>query len=771
MIINSNGWALIYATACSLVLISSTLRGDANNHYDAPGDGERLRIERLAVVAMKSDFLNFPVPSYFAVGRTHCKMTTEQLPRITTPSKLSPSIVLQDTGSGINLWEAVKELEPPPASDLLLTFDVYAKRGKVLYLAMGCNDTAVVVCNNNTIYGTYGFREYIHAEDIIQMPVSTGLNHVSILCRKPRHWIRPPADNSADQWKVSVDLCGSSEAAWAVFRGHNFHLTDTPIVRCLDDIRVEAKCKDHDTAQFCDILGRVISAGRVRANGSVEWEKTSNISAQLGFIKIGTNDAEPLLITDFESPSKIAVASSGTTSLYRPNVAWRARLTHLSRFEYSKEGDNWWARKLVLAALMSEKREGCENLINENKPSELKLVSYKSHIDGTIQYFQFYRPRRAEPAKIAIIVLPSVGNRVRPFLQSVQLANLHDNEDLADIAAENNLAVIWPGLADVDYGGEYSRTVVAECLKAASALLPPNTKYVLIGTCSSGVLGLGYAQTREIDGLVLQTPIVGRYGHRWLPGLDVDGIGYPAMSLQEEQTVTRINELVSTPILLIYNRNVQGHGDLAGSKWLYNQLLSKNANIKAHWETIDQTYLWGESQRAAYAPVSKWLYLLSHRKNNRTQTVSRQSSNHVKPALLSGFYVQPTADPILSGWFERWFELLSKYRGDRPSISPLVESCCKVRGRVLDTADMESIKASSFFVGTNCLNLGAGLTVEDGLWGFRLCANPDGSVVEVFRTPNAQERLPNLDLIVDGCCAGAIWKQQGTQWRLVQVWD
>jgi hypothetical protein len=266
--------------------------------------------------------------------------------------------------------------------------------------------------------------------------------------------------------------------------------------------------------------------------------------------------------------------------------------------------------------------------------------------------------------------------------------------------------------------------------------------------------------------------------HRWFHGLPVDDVAYPYSVLYKEQTTTNLTALSTLPVFLDYNSQMTGHGDRRASIWLCGKLQAMGGNIEQLWPPPEKEFLWGERERAQLEPMFDWIVKeetnggQTHFSHPAAQGIFFPES--IKDSLLKGFAVRAPQDPELATWLNQWSSLWKAYRGaDLPKVlATTPEPATVVTSRVLNDHDLEDLSSGSFFPGNpQIMATNTKRPVQNGqIFGFRLTQARLPTIVEVFRGSNATGTLPRIDLLVDGCCKGALWEKVNEKWIRVNVW-
>jgi hypothetical protein len=734
------------------------------------------KVERVAAFGVPRIARPFFVDYAGGIGRSQRRLEDHELAQCAYPLALTSGTELSSEEFGFDLWTSVEKLQLSSGTDLLVAFDIQVATTGDYWVGLGNNDEVVVYVNRQPVFGLVGSCEYVRNRNLFRVTLASGLNEIRVLCHH-KMWKEVPLFHYYEQWMLSVDLFSDSTSAWDAFRRRNFHFLDTPIVRTIRDFRVDSVTPEINSVTLYNSSGNRITSGYITPTGIVSWNTTDNIPVPLlGFIDLAGRASEPIIIMG-ENSLQYFVDSLISRKKDSGNSAYASRIRHLLKPEFNHERTIWWARKLAAALAAIQEYDGnsaLSSVLSTYALKDLRFVSYRSNIDGTIQYYQRYNnPRRAGKAVPIVIVLPTVSAPVRPYLESAELANLQDTEILMDLALDAGVDLIWPGIVDIDYGGNLARSVLDEVLiDIAESHEHLNVPVVLLATCSSGVLAIGYAKTREISGLILQTPMIHRGRYRWFNGIDVADPQLPSNVLEAEQTDADFDRLMRLPIFLTFNIDVPGHGDRLACRKLCAQLITTNTNFEQHWPKADREFRWGERLRVPLAEAFSWLSIKSKEIASKAcirVIRKRESVLTVKDCLLQGFSIEKSTDKLLAQWLERWSARWFSIRGTPSATCTSSLGSVNVTSDVLSEEDYTSIRNNLHFKGT-CVYKRNSQSLKDNdknLFGVRLL---NGNTVQIFRSADLIEIPPAIDLIVDGCVRGALWQFDGTEWHLLEAW-
>jgi len=193
------------------------------------------------------------------------------------------------------------------------------------------------------------------------------------------------------------------------------------------------------------------------------------------------------------------------------------RCEHLVEPEYLKPEDPDWQRKFATQAAVFE--EGAEELRRGVNPFRGRVGkyfrTYRSAIDGSIQYCLVYVPRHASRVggKLPVVLeTPAVLQNVRPFLSSLYAAHGADWAAFR-MAEQFGCIVVLPDGRSNAYGNPIGLADMREAVSSLAGDLPVDLNRVSIqGWCSGGLYALMLATFYPDDytGVVVSYPVTMR---------------------------------------------------------------------------------------------------------------------------------------------------------------------------------------------------------------------------------------------------------------------
>lgn len=691
---------------------------------------------------------------------------------------------VQEGPTGLDLWSVATMMDAQPGAALVVAFDLERAVARSEFLLLGCSGQAAVLVNNRPVYAFLGGgRSLLRNQDVVALPLVAGRNTVQVVFDRGA-WDKIPADHYSPEWAATLDLAETADAAWVAHRAEVIHPVFDPVVAGYDALRVEAAVPEHDAVRLFDLNGDLKAKGAANSDLSIRWDDTTALPAPpfAGVLVVGGDIGEPILVTGSVTVDQACATVEATRPSPDSTDPWNLRLRYLLGVNFLRDRGMGWRRNLALVLTMSvvdRDKPDVAAMLRHCKAARIECRSYDSGIDGTTQYYMLYRCEKAGAAPLAV-VFPAVPAPVRPFLESGPVTNQRGFEMMGSVAEQHGVNVLWPGVVDVDYGGDLMRREVRECVEAAKRELGANWHGGIygLGQCSSGVGVLGYAQSgHPIQGIVLHDPIVQRTTYRWLPKLPQFPTGYTRAVGEREQIGPGVRGLPRVPVQLIYDIDVPGHGDREGSRALEADLRLAGYAVTAEWPEPLKAMPWGERSKAVSHKWFAWMQNQEASRNKESVGGVRRPelpAATVKQALLEGFKVEGTADPHLRNWVNGWFRSMSRYRAAEPAIR--ANAATSVALRVLGAEERKPEQLLERFTGvaqssTMGIPVGPVITQAEALFGFRLVeAQPGANTVEVFRAGAVDTEQPNCDLLLDGCCRGALWARRGDRWTLVDFW-
>lgn len=709
-----------------------------------------------------------------AIGRLRMPLSQEQLGSLIIPSVGRNEIKISVDEPVIDVWKIVERLGAPPDSSISIDFDIISKQNRSIALGIGACDEFFAFCNGEPVHGMSGRRDLARNQNLIAISLVPGQNRIKIVTRKASQWSEPPVQHHDNAWELRIDFFGSEDYAYKVYRKTSFHLVDTPIVTALENLRLDAVIGGRNEVHILNVIdGKEYSRGTGIRDGSIMWDyKGEPLSVPLlGLLVVNNCNAEPILVVPSELTTASVVELSPQPYSTPESEAWAERATHLLDPKKNFTRDFWWARKLTAYLFKTNEDRWPKNLREiaaDCKVAKINFRSYISGIDGSRQFYRSYSSDDQTTDPILVVSVPGVNRPVRPYLESYSLANQLDTESLAACIEEAGVDLIWPGLIDVDYGGEYAVTNLRECIADAQRRYSNPTRTYLVATCSAGVSSVNFAMScSDLDGLILNTPEVIRSYTIWNPGLPISRIS-DNRPKHDVNTVPQIAAgLRDIRFFMQWDLQIPGHGDLEGARNLTVSMAKQGSDVTSLWPVPKDYYIFGEAYRQE---SEKWLsWILKRKLKNRSLSAAKESKSNlvprksVKSALLKGFEIELPQDSNFSQYIEYWSSVAHFYRGHkwenvRSSDQP---STKKTTVKIVPT-DVAKCK-ESFSLSADSIP-----QTSDALWGFKLVKDESSrETIEIFST--SPTLFPRIDILLSGECEGSIWVHNEDSWDLVKV--
>lgn len=660
-----------------------------------------------------------------------------------------------------------------------LSFEIVGGRGDSAYLLLGNDDCCVVFVDGRAVWGVAGVREQIEAENAVRIPLVGGSAKVDVVSWKQRDWTRLPDDRFVDSWSVNLTLCGSEAEAWAVVMGKSCHFLETPVVRVPGDFHSKVHLGGYSEVAFYDLEGSLVARSRVLPSGEIAPpDKAFAEQGFVGFAVLANTLAEAMVVTgDRPIDERAEEVLRTPNQLVLAAGSWEYRCRHLFKPQFRNDRDVWWARK----AALSMATVGMHTKIDRERmpfrlwrSSLLEFGEYISKIDGTRQYYRTYAAGGAGVRPLAVI-LRGIPSTARPFLESYTIADLKAAEEMLVIAQETGCDLLWPGDVDVDYGGNFVQAWAREGVEAFSRDHPANGSRPIysVGFCSGAVAAIRYAEVENVDGLVLWTSVANRPTYRW-PIVKADQWPMlPASVMDAEATANNRKSLRRIPIFVLFDHKEPGHGDWPGTAALCRELESLGGTIEEEWvQNPDRRLVWG---MRATVGEHRWMqWIAAQTPTRRPVRANSRAVGTMKDALLQGFVIEPTSDPVAEGWLKKWSETLLSYRGETPRRENMPPTATRIMVRALSGDAFLRELSKGFSAGAPQLPTSSKLAEAAAgytqLFGLRLGIDNSDQIEVWCDARGGTDGPPAVDLFCEGCCVAGLWGLSNGRWELIQAW-
>jgi len=667
-----------------------------------------------------------------------------------------------------DVWSAARDLNAP--SSVTIRYDFLLDGGSretSKVLSLGCVDAASIFLNGEGIFGIVGRRDLFLHENLVVIKLKSGKNILSVFTKKTDPWDKVPEHHFQNPWQISVSLFDEAEAAWRAHTSNLFHPLHVPIVSTVSEICIETTAAGHSGAQLYDLSGRLVGEGEIGGNGSIVWRESDPVLQKpfLGLLICGKTQGEPVIVLNGTSLEKMIPNWVHERDDSLDVELWRHRVQHLISVNEDSR-DPWWQRKFVEAfyeATNDIKNAPLRSLEERCAVLRVHLRGFRSKIDGSTQFYREFKG--GEAGRPVLFLLPTVTNPVRPPIEAEQFADQQYVEAMCSMAANYHLNLVFPGYNETDYGGDLSLKELSECAQSYSEKADIKNTYVY-GLCSAGVTALRSSSALPVfQGMILYSPVLKRKHMFWLPGSEMTPFNYPENMYAAEAPHSVTPEILKMRSLLLFDSEIQGHGDLGDSKQLVAKLKFEGAEISETYPSPTQDYVWGERLKRR---TSEWMAWTANDtvKPFTVQVVaelSRSPPVTIKQALLSGFYLDRTDDADLRRWLEGWSSMYRLYRGS-PLPSAKREDAIPVK---FSATPPEWVKEQirDFDGNEN------GASNASALFGYYLSSEGGALSVRVFRKGVAEGKvpLPAVDPLLEGSAKAVIYGFMKKRWQILVV--
>jgi dienelactone hydrolase len=179
--------------------------------------------------------------------------------------------------------------------------------------------------------------------------------------------------------------------------------------------------------------------------------------------------------------------------------ALRGRLEHLTRPEHQERQSHLWQAKV---ALLLAQWSAMRDAVNEGRPplrdvTGTHLRGLPSRVDGADQYYLLHVPRgyaRARGPVPLVIIMPYMFETLRPFLESIPVAEISVLGTIARIADDNGLAFLWMDNRGNTAGSDLGEADMLDVVdQVARDYAVDRARIYLFGSCAGGREALSLA--------------------------------------------------------------------------------------------------------------------------------------------------------------------------------------------------------------------------------------------------------------------------------------
>ncbi len=411
----------------------------------------------------------------------------------------------------------------------------------------------------------------------------------------------------------------------------------------------------------------------------------------------------------------------------------------------------------------------------------LHLRGFRSRVDDEVFHYRLYVPPhyKAEGDGLAlVVVMPTVFETNRPYLESVYLADPQQAEGWAEMAREAGLGILWPGYRVGPYGNPADETYMDEVLQAVAADYKLDTsRLYLYGTCSGGMMGAMEAarNAARYAAVAFINPVLRRLKHRYDDNGDYAHLPAYRSWLQATDPMERLAAVSETPIWLLHDGLDPDHGPLSQSVEFVNLARALGHPVqflrRLPERRMEQMFAWLATHRRASPPP------LSFQPQPKGGPLSRALAERF--IVVRGTVGKGEADLASRHWCDRFLEAWKR----------LNNGPCRVVDDV-DLSSDEEAQSNLVLIGNSETNLvwrrlapklpveirPEGISAGSRRWaGTALAiaswsAHPDIAgrrVVLVGASDLVKAKVGTMEFVLDGWFDLAIWNNDTAQPRLV----
>jgi hypothetical protein len=202
----------------------------------------------------------------------------------------------------------------------------------------------------------------------------------------------------------------------------------------------------------------------------------------------------------------------------------------------------------------------------------LHLRGFRSSIDDQVMHYRLFVPssyRNAGAGLPLVIVMTTVFDAQRPYLESIFVANKHrDAERWADAAEKLGIGILWPGYRVRPYGNPIDSTHFDEVLAAVAADYRLDlSRLYLYGFCSAGMTASMEAvrHPERYAAIAYLNPVLHRLKNRFDDDETFNAFPTYRAWLQETDPLIPLAGIRNLPIWIIHDGADPDHGPLSHS--------------------------------------------------------------------------------------------------------------------------------------------------------------------------------------------------------------
>lgn len=238
----------------------------------------------------------------------------------------------------------------------------------------------------------------------------------------------------------------------------------------------------------------------------------------------------------------------------------------------------------------------------------LHLRAFRSRIDDQPLHYRLFVPSNYQGKGNGlplVIVMPTVFERKRPYLESVYVEQQTEAETWTEIAEKLGIGLLWPGYRTCPYGNPTDFTHLDEVMGAVAAdYLLDQERLYLYGLCSAGMTS-SMEVARHPDkyaAIAFLNPVLHRLKGRYDDTGEFSEVPAYRKWLQDTDPVAALASIGGLPTWLIHDGIDSGHGPLSHAVGFVEQ-----ARALGNHPKFDRVRDSQESRKAVVQRQLTWL--------------------------------------------------------------------------------------------------------------------------------------------------------------------
>jgi poly(3-hydroxybutyrate) depolymerase len=509
-----------------------------------------------------------------------------QEPSITTGRSELPSVVLgrrTATVHGSNGEIRLDALFPGVEHQAALASTrIFSASAIEAALLVEADDGVRVWLNGSQVHQSTAAGRLQQFESYVRVHLQAGVNRLVV---KLVRWTR--RGGNWDSWSFAVGVRSLASArAERAERGFLQEVT-TPLVTSEGRLGIDLTLYEADRTALIEVqdhLGEVVKRLRLPGGGRYSVD-VSDLPDGVYHSRVpGSAAAEPFPFYKGDPATGQAQLVAQAAPLladpvHQANVtALEKRLEHLMAPQHRENQDHLWQAKV--AALLAEWSTIQTALASRRAPYRdvpgTHLRGIRSKIDGANQYYLLHVPRSYQRQRGPIplvIIMPYTFQTLRPFLESIPVAEIAVLGMLARIADHEGLAFLWMDNRANTYGSDFGEADMFETLRQVSRdYAIDRERLYLFGSCAGGREALALAAKYPDRFAAVGTMSPAATFHTYDPERATDPHGLVAYD--QKSPLKRLENLLHVPVYAL-------HGDQNTHNPLEESLALRDAAARA----------------------------------------------------------------------------------------------------------------------------------------------------------------------------------------------